>query len=139
MADATVAREDLRQDGVLTAYKMNNVKLLKGTLVALDTDGYVKKAADTASEKFVGVAFETVDNSAGSDGDKTIRVWQTGTFEFAFNGTASQADVGKAVYASDNQTVALAATLTNDVAVGFITEFVSASKVRVAITPHAVS
>ena len=139
MADVTAAREDLRQDGILTLYKMNNVTLYKGTLASLDADGYLKKASDTAGEKFVGVVFETVDNSTGSDGDASARVWQTGTFEFAFSGTATQADVGKAVYAVDNNTVALAATTTNDVPVGFITEFVSASKVRVAITPHAVS
>lgn len=136
MADATAAREDLRQDGVLTQYKLAAVKLYKGTLVSLNTSGYAKKGADVASEIFVGVAFETVDNSGGAAGDKSIRVWQEGTFEFLTSETAAITDIGKKVYIVDNQTVAFVGTTTNDVLVGKITEFVSASKVRVAITPH---
>jgi hypothetical protein len=135
MANLTADREDLRQDGILVQYPVSNVKLFKGSIVAVNTSGYAVKGVDTASFFLAGVAYEQVDNSAGSAGDKKIRVWRKGIFEFNFSGTASQADVGKSVYMVDDNTVALAATTTNDVLVGRITEFVTASKVRVEISP----
>lgn len=135
MADLTAPKNYRRQEGEKGPYKQAAVKLFQGALVSLNTSGFAKKAADTASEIFVGVMEETVDNSAGAAGDKDAIVWKTGEFDMAFSGTATQADVGKKVYAVDDQTVALAATTTNDVLVGRITEFISASKVRVAISP----
>ncbi len=137
MANATASREDLRKDGVLTAYKMAATKIFKGTLVSLNAAGFVKKGSDTVGEKFVGIAYEEVDNSGGAAGDKVIRVWQIGSFEFALASTATQATVGVSVYLSDDQTVDLAAVTTSDVLVGRVVEFVSASTVRVAINPHA--
>lgn len=135
MANLTAAREDNRQDGILLAVPMSAAKLFKGSLVANNASGYAAKAADTASFTLAGVAYETIDNSAGSAGDLNIRVWRQGVFEFNFSGTATQANVGTAVFAVDDNTVALAATTTNDVMVGRIVQFVSASKVRVEISP----
>jgi hypothetical protein len=135
MANLTADREDQRQDGIILSVPLSNVKVYKGSLLAFNTSGYAVKAADTASFNLAGIAFEQVDNSAGSAGDKEVRVWRTGVFELNFSGTASQADVGKAVYMVDDNTVALAATTTNDVLVGRIVQFVTASKVRVEISP----
>lgn len=137
MADLTAAREDNRQDDILRELKVGAVKLFKGSNVAINTSGYAVKGVDTASFKFAGVAFETIDNSAGAAGDLKIRVWTTGTFEMTFGGTATQASVGAKVYLVDDNVVDLAGVTTNDVLVGVITEFVSATKVRVAITPNA--
>jgi hypothetical protein len=134
MTNLTVDREDLRQDGILVSVPLSNVKVFKGSLLAFNTSGYAVKAADTASFNLAGVAYEQVDNASGSAGDKEVRVWRTGVFEFNFSGTASQADVGKAVYMVDDNTVALAATTTNDVLVGRIVQFVTASKVRVELS-----
>jgi hypothetical protein len=64
---------------------------------------------------FAGVAYETVDNSAGSAGDKSIRVETDGVFSFLTSG-AAQANVGSEIYwdgAIDSSTV----TLTNSVIV----------------------
>jgi hypothetical protein len=134
MANLTADREDQRQDGILVAVPLSNVKVFKGSLLTNNTSGYAVKGADTASFTLAGVAYEQVDNSAGSAGDKEVRVWRKGVFEFNFSGTASQADVGKAVYVVDDNTVGLAATTTNDVLVGRIVQFVSASKVRVELS-----
>ncbi len=137
MANQTANRDYKRQDSVSVAYKAAAVgPLYIGSLISLNTSGYAKKASDTASEKFVGVLHEKVDNSAGAAGDKDALVYAEGAFEFAFSGTASQADVGKQVYVVDDQTVGLAATTTNDVLVGRITEVVSPGVVRVKITPE---
>lgn len=137
MANATANRDEARQQGESRAYKAAAVRLYEGTLISLNTSGYATNASDTANEKFVGVARKEVDNSAGAAGDKDVLVWASGVVEVAAGWSAAQGDVGKQVYASDNQTVNLAANLTNDVLVGRIVEVVSASKVRVAITPDA--
>ncbi len=137
MANQTVNRDYKRQQADSVAYKAAAVSLLEGEIVALNAAGYAKKGGDTAAEKFVGVCRTAADNSAGAAGDLDAICWERGAFEFAFSGTAAQADVGKQVYIVDSQTVALAATTTNDVLVGRITEVVSASVVRVAITPFA--
>ncbi len=134
MADATAARDVKRADGDLITVPVDDGDTIyAGTLVMVNTAGFAVKGADTASNLFVGVAADTVNNASGADGDKKVAVYTEGTFEFAFSGTAAQADVGKSVYAVDNQTVALAATTTNDVLVGKIVEFIDASTVRVKI------
>ena len=99
--------------------------------------GYAVNATDTAGGVVVGVADETVDNSAGSVGDLSIKVRRTGVFTFVFAGTATIADVNTLVYVTDNQTVDLVGVTTNDVLVGRILEFVSATKVRVDIRDRA--
>ena len=42
----------------------------------------------------------------------------SGVFSFATSGAITQADLGAEMYVVDDQTVALAATTTNDIAVG---------------------
>lgn len=131
MTNLTVAREDLWQVGDVLSLPIAAVKLYKGALVAFNTAGYADLAADTNGFGFAGVAYETVDNSAGAAGALNIRVKRRGVVELNFTATANQAAVGKLAYMSDDNTVALAATTTNDVAVGRIVAFVSATKVRV--------
>lgn len=135
MAAATAARADSREDGVIKSYKMSAAKVYKGTLVAVNSSGYLVRISDAASLIYVGVALETVDNSGGSAGDKTCRVYKRGEFEFAYTGAdATIAKVGQVVYAQTDQEVDEDATLTtNDYQVGVITEFVTAAKVRVRI------
>lgn len=132
MANLTVDKDDKRQEGVLVeAYLAASTKVFKGSNVAVDTSGYAVKAADTASFAFAGVAMETVDNT-GSAGDKYVRLWKEGVFSMNC-ASATQAWVGQDVYAVDDNLVALAATTTNDVRVGRVVEFVSATEVRVKI------
>lgn len=137
MTNLTAVREDNRQDDKLRLLKVGAVKLYKGSNVAINTSGYAVKGVDTASFKYGGVAYETIDNSAGNAGDLSIRVWTQGSFEMNFGGTATQATVGQKVYLVDDNVVDLAAVTTNDVLVGVVTEFISANVVRVAITPNA--
>lgn len=133
MANATVARDDKQSAGDVVSCRMGAVKLYAGTLITKNTSGFAVKGADTANFTFAGVAADTVDNSAGVAGDKRIDVYTEGTFEFAFSGTAVQADEGKDAYVVDDSTVALAATTTNDVRAGKIVEFINASTVRIKI------
>ncbi len=130
MADLTAARDDERQNGELIAVPLAAVKVFKGALLTFNSAGYAD--VGDASEPLAGVAIETVDNSAGAAGDKTVRVWRTGVFTFAGSGF-TQADVGKQVQVSDDQTVVLNSAGSGKVQIGRIVEFVSATSVRVQI------
>jgi hypothetical protein len=136
MANAVKNRDAQRSTGELKAYKMNGGELIyKDTIVCLDATGYAIVGGDVAGNGFVGVAYDKADNSAGSDGDLSVRVRKTGEYTFEYSGgDATQAAVGKAAYAVDDSTVDDdASALTNDVVVGKIVEVLSASKVRVLI------
>lgn len=91
-----------------------------GVMVAIDSTGYAINAADAASAKVVGVSVERVDNSAGTNGDKRIKV-EEGVFRLGVAGDIVATDVGKLVYVSDNQTVQ-EATGTNSVKAGILVE-----------------
>ena len=108
------------------------VKIYAGSQVCLKADGYALPAADTAGLKFAGVSREYVDNTAGQNGDLTVQVWRDGIFDFAASGMGAD-DVGKPVFVTDDQTVAL--TSTNAVGAGIISEVESATKVWIDIAP----
>jgi len=137
---ATANREDRRQDGRLKAHPVAAAaRIHKGTLVCHNATGYLAPAADTASFKFAGVAYEACDNSAGAAGARECRVLKDGEFEFLYNGgDATQALVGLEVYVVDDQTVDEdAAVTTQDLKCGVITEVVSAGRVRVRVDNYA--
>ena len=94
-------------------------------------------ATDASGETFAGVAYETVDNSAGSAGDLEIRVETTGTFVFVDGGgNGAQTDVGVTFKVVDNQTVTDAAT-TNNIVAGIAVESISSTSVRIRISRYA--
>lgn len=137
MANLTAARSIQRGQGQIRPYRLAAVDVFQGALVSVTAaTGFATNAGDTAGTKFVGVADKTARNATGAAGAKKVRVWATGVIDLVASG-ATQAWVGQKVYAMDNQTVALAATATNDILVGVVTEFVSATKVFVALTPDA--
>lgn len=102
--------------------------IYNGAIVMLDASGYANPAAAASGNNaFVvaGIAEETVDNSAGSDGDLYVRVKANDTCSaFGFNNHGSDtcvaADIGKLVYATDDNTVANAQSSTNRPLVGYI-------------------
>jgi len=104
--------------------------IYQGSMVMI-VSGYAKVGADTAGGRFAGIALKTVDNSAGSDGDKKVVVNMPDSFDCSASGAAQATWVGVKVYLVDDDTVALAATTTNDVLVGICEEVTSSTKVRV--------
>lgn len=107
-----------------------------GALVKHNAAGFLAPCAAEAGAVFAGVAVESIDNSAGSAGDKSCRVEKKGNF--LMNGTGlSQADVGSAVFASDDNTVSTTQG-SNEQQVGRIVEFISATQVRVKIDLDAI-
>ena len=138
MADITERKASTdRQDGLVLSFLQGAENIYEGALVAINAAGYAVNAGDDANTVVVGVADETVDNSGGSAGDTSIKVRRTGVFTFVAAWSAAQSDVNTLVYASDNQSVDLVGTTTNDVLVGRIVEVLSSSKVRVDIRDRA--
>jgi len=85
-------------------------KIPAGTLVARSTSGYAYKATDAASRTFAGVSESQADNTDGLSAAINVTVHRRGVFKFASAATFTAADIGKQVYVSDNQTVALTGT-----------------------------
>jgi len=81
------------------------VHVYKGALVGL-SGGYARPLV--AGDRFLGIAYEESDNSAGAGGASWVRVFTQGDFEHALVG-AAPADVGRPVYASADDTLTLSA------------------------------
>jgi hypothetical protein len=82
-------------------------KIWEGALVSsVISTGMAVRAGTSGSGHAMGIAKATVDNSAGSDGNKSIDLLQ-GAFWLVNHGTdtVTVADVGKPCFISDDQTV----------------------------------
>lgn len=128
-------RDTVMKAGDLRAYPVKaNVKIYKGALLMIDSDGYLTLAASDATAVFAGVAYEAKDNTGGANGDVSCRVLQDSKQHQLPGAGFTQADVGKLVYATDDEIVALTQAVGDEVAVGKIDEFISATKVGVILT-----
>lgn len=106
--------------------------LYAGTLACIDAEGYAINASDAANQKPIGVVRDTVVNTGGADGAVFAEVWLEGQFVFVIAATATIADVGKAVYVVDNQTVSLTKA-TNSGPIGYITRCTTTTEVWVKL------
>ncbi len=133
MAALTKDRNTVRKEGDYAAYQVKaNAKIYAGSLVCIDSTGYAVPGSDTAGLKFAGVSRGYADNTGGADGAMSVEVWKCGSFELAASGM-TRSNVGDSVFVADDQTVGLAATTTNDVPCGRISEYNSATSVYVSI------
>lgn len=96
----------------------SKAKIFGGALVGRTEDGYGRtlQAGDIAA----GFAIDAVDNTDGEDGDATVEVKARGKVSLFVSGL-SVSDVGKSVYASDDNTFTL--TETGNSLVGKIVRF----------------
>lgn len=74
----------------------------KGALIGLTTGGYARPLS--AGDAFAGIAYEEIDNTSGSDGDKSVRLYTLGDFGLSLTGAAIT-DVGRPVFASADDTL----------------------------------
>ncbi|MEM5790245.1 MAG: hypothetical protein AAGU11_23240, partial [Syntrophobacteraceae bacterium] len=110
-------------------------KIYAGSLVCLDgTTRLAEAASDAAGKVFAGVALAHADNSLGLASALNVPVRRRGVFLFGI-AAAQQADVGKAVFIADDQTVALVADVTNAIYAGVIARVEGVTKVWVDIYP----
>ena len=130
---STQAREAARKEGVVVNYPVQaGVKINKGTQVSVDSTGYLRPArSGTATDAFVGVAYEGVDNTLGAAGAVSIRVFKTGTFIFAKGAATAPTDLAAPFYAADDQT--LTATAASNQLTGYCEAIVDAVNLRIRI------
>lgn len=83
-------------------------KIFAGSLVAANATGFATPGATATTLTYLGRAEETVDNSAGAAGAKTVLVRRNKAFLFANLAAdpVTQASFGKVAYIVDDQTVA---------------------------------
>lgn len=98
-----------------------------GSAVGDNASGYGRPLV--AGDKFRGFCVKRCDNLGGAAGDLNINVRVRGKVELTVSGVAIT-DVGKAVYASDDNAFTL--TETSNSYIGVITRYVSATRVVVA-------
>lgn len=105
-----------------------------GSLVMTTTaTGLSIPGADTASCHFAGIAKERV--TVATAGQKS-EVYTSGCFEVVM-ASAAQTNDGATVCISDDQTVALIGTTTNDVKCGKQVAYVDATHIRICIDGYA--
>ena len=105
MAERMTEWKDGKQPALPVA---GSTKIELGKMVGFNSTGYAVEGADTAGIKIEGVACETVDNSAGSDGDEHVLVRRGKVFKLKNSTTnaVDAADVGTLVFVEDDETVA---------------------------------
>ncbi len=146
MAQLMASYETYERPGLVVTYKMAAIKVWKGGMVGVDATGYLRPMNPaTASMKFMGIANETVDNSLGNAGDRTVNVTKTGSFvmKAASGYVPTIAEIGKEAYAaSDWEANSSPTGLTNPYKVGTIVAVentaTAGSGVRVRIDNYSV-
>lgn len=104
--------------------------IYKGALVGLTADGYARGLV--AGDPFAGIAYEEIDNSDGDDGELAVRVYTLGDFGLTLFG-ASQADIGRPVFAGDDET--LTAGGLEQSYVGVVQDVVASNEIILRLDP----
>jgi len=103
MANLTTGRDTRSKDIVRSiSIPVKAATVIQDGSIVCVIGGYAAPAVDGAGNIVMGIADWKVDNSAGANGDKSIRVRQ-GVFHLD-NANCVAADVGKTVYPSDDHT-----------------------------------
>ena len=109
MAALTTSRNTPERSGDVIGYPVKaSVKPIQGGIAVL-SGGYAAPGSVATTLIAVGRFEETVDNSAGANGDLSVCV-KRGTFKFGNSSAGdliAQANVGADCYIVDDQTVAL--------------------------------
>lgn len=108
-----------------------------GTLVSINAAGNAIGSAGASTERVVGMATESIDNSAGATADKTVSVLQGVMYFFNSGGgdAITKADVGNTCYCVDNQTVAKTSNSSARCAAGKVWDVRDDGQVGVKIDP----
>lgn len=94
--------------------------IYQGAAVGDNGSGYARPLQ--AGDPFRGIALKRADNSDGSAGDERVEVLTKGQVKLSISGLAID-DVGKDVYASDDDTFTL--TQGSNTRIGYVARFVS--------------
>lgn len=104
-------------------------KIYQGTFVGrIAATGYARPLV--ANDTFLGLASEQIDNTSGAAGDLKVPLRRGTCILHDVTGVTGIVDETKLVYATDDQTLSLAA---NNSPVGVIEEYVSGTKCQVRL------
>lgn len=107
MALSTNQEVDRYVDQELRSFQVaGSAHVYKGGMVGLSS-GYAR--ALTAGDQCVGIAYEESDNTSGSNGDVSVRVFTVGDFLCDLT-SAALTNIGDAVYASADDTLTFTST-----------------------------
>lgn len=109
--------------------------LYGGAAVCINATGYLEPGDDAANLVFAGISKDRFDNADGSDGDITAVLERDGLHLFTLETAITQANVGDQVYLVDDQTVDLAANVSENIFCGVIAEYVTTTLAYIDITP----
>jgi len=125
----------VRKDDGIEAFKVAASSRLYQGAMAMQVvgTGYAVRAADTASGRFIGIVVEEANETSAVDGGAIVRCYTEGVFPITL-ASAAITDIGKTVYATDDNVVAL--TSTNLVAVGTVVGLAGTNLAWVKITPN---
>ena len=123
MAALSADRNTPMRDGELISVPVKGATTIYAGGIVVSDAGYAKPGTKAADLIYLGRAEESVDNSSGSDGDKNVMVRRGRAFKWD-NSTGgdkiAQADVGKAAYIVDDQTVTDTSTGASKIEPGII-------------------
>ena len=94
-----------------------------GSIVCVNAGGFAIPGTDTAGISFVGIAAENADNNLGANGDIRVMVRKNGAHRLIADTTVLITQVGTEFFVVDDQTVDIAANVTNNVLVGRMAQF----------------
>lgn len=83
-----------------------SAEIFAGSLVVINASGYAAPGSTATGLKYFGRADEYVDNSTGVNGAKTVNVRRGVAFQWANDGSITQANLGATCYIVDDETVA---------------------------------
>ncbi len=106
-------------------------QVFKGALVGLASAGYAQPL--TGGDRFVGIAYEQIDNTSGANGDVSARVYTLGDFGMTLSGAAIT-DVGRPVFASADDTLTF--TATGNSYVGVVQDLIATNEIILRIDPN---
>lgn len=106
-----------------------NVVIFRGAMVMVNANGFLAPCTQEAGAVFAGISRTEIDMNGEPAGSIKAQVEAVDAF-YVDIAAAAQVDIGKKVYALDDNTVELVQTA-NSVEVGRIMEVVSATKVLV--------
>lgn len=124
---ATLAQDKPRAFGVGEFNELPVIAsdiIFEGAAVGDNASGLARPLV--AADPFLGFAKERCDNSAGAASARNVKLFERGKIELDVTGVASAADVGEAVYASDDDTFTL--TSAGNSAIGKVVRWVSGTR-----------
>lgn len=123
-------------EGVELPFEMYRaVEIFAGSFVCVRADGYVIPGDDATGLLLMGVAVEHVDNSLGSDGDKSVVLRRRGLVKAILDTAITIANVGDSVYLVDDQTVDVVGNTTHDIFCGIIAGYIDTTHAWIDIEP----